>query len=293
VTADPDWAAAEQDLVGRWILSRLTQTVNDVAGDMEHYRVAAAASRIYNFFWGEFCDWYVELLKPALKHADDAEKAVLLGRTRYVIDSCLRLLHPFMPFVTEELWQALDDRSAGSFLMEQTWPAPDAAWADTRTDETVSLLQSLITGVRAARKGYGLPGTARFVLHLFGDAQQQAMLEETGPMLKRLAGLESFHFLEENAAPAGCTAVSLKGLGAYLDLRGHLDIDAELGKIDKKLEKLEKECKPLEGRLTNEKFIAKAPEDVVAKVKEDVAVLREQIAVLTQTRADLQQMGRP
>lgn len=291
VKADPNWADKPQDIVGRWILSRLAQTVKAVEEEMDQYKVAAAASRIYNFFWGDFCDWYVELMKPAIKNADADEQAVLLGRTQFVIDSCLRMLHPFMPFVTEELWQGLGADKDGAFLMQQSWPDVKAEYANTQVDDTVTLLQNLITGVRAARKGYGLPGTAKFVLHLYADEAQQGMIEEVGPMLKKLAGLESYHFLSENSAPAGCTAVSLKGMGAFLDLRGHLDIDAELAKIDKKLAKLNKELKPLEGRLGNEKFTSKAPEAVVAKVKAEVEALQEQIATLAQTRTDLEKMG--
>ena len=292
VVADPNWAEKPQDIVGSWILSRLAQTNLEVEEDLAGYKVASAASRIYNFFWGEFCNWYVELMKPAVKNASAEEKSVLLGRTRYVVDCCLRMLHPFMPFVTEELWQSLESRETGSFLMEQTWPVVDPAYVNTQVDETVNLLQSLITGVRAVRKSYSLPGTARFALHLFADNEQQQMLAEVSHMLKNLAGLDSYSFIAENQAPAGCTAISLKGLGAYLDLRGHLDIDAELGKIDKKLLKLEKELNPLEGRLSNEKFVANAPAAAVDKLKGDVAGLREQVATLAQARVDLEKLGR-
>ncbi len=292
VSPDADWASKTQDLVGRWILSRLAQTVQGVEQDLEEYKVAAAASRIYNFFWGEFCDWYVELMKPAIKNADEAEKAMLLGRTTYVVDSCLRLLHPFMPFVTEELWQNLAPRAAGSFLMAQSWPEQAPAAVDSDAEATVTLLQELITGIRAARKSYALPGSARFVLHLYADETYRRMIAEVEHMLRGLAGLDTYHFLDENQAPLGCTAIALKGMGAYLDLRGHLDIAAEQAKIQAKLEKLTKELAPLEARLANESFTAKAPAAAVAKAQADADNLREQISTLSQAKADLDALDR-
>ncbi len=292
VEADPDWRARPRDIVGRWILSRLTATIQDVETDLEEYRLAAAASRIYNFFWGDFCDWRLEFVKPAARNADPAEKAALLGEVRYTLDACLRLLHPFMPFVTEELWRHLAPREEGAYLLNQDWPTANPAWRDENADAAVSALQQLITGVRAARKSYGLPNSARFRLYLYGDARQRSYIEEVEPMLLRLAGLESYELLEENAPPEGCTAVSVTGMSAYLDLRGHLDIAAEFEKIDKKLAKLLKERKALEGRVGNPKFTDNAPAAVVAKTRSDLEETVRQIGHLEQTRADLEKLDR-
>jgi len=291
VTADENWRERDRDIVGKWILSRLTATLDAVEEDIEDFRLAAAASKVYNFFWGEFCDWYVEFLKPAVREADDAEKAALLGRTRYVIDACLRMLHPFMPFVTEELWQRLAPRQEGDFLTVQPWPEGDEEWVNEDVDAAVAALQQLITGVRAARKSYGLPHSARFRLYLHGDARQRSQIAEVDAMLLSLAGLESYSFLDSDAPPQGCTAVSVTGMSAYLDLRGHLDIDAEFEKIDKKLAKLEKERQGLAGRLDNPKFVANAPDAVVAKAKDDLEEIDRQIEVLRQTRADMEKLG--
>ncbi|MDJ0835982.1 MAG: valine--tRNA ligase [Acidobacteriota bacterium] len=292
VTPDPNWRDKPQDVTGRWILSRLASTVKAVEEDMEEFRVAAASSRIYNFFWGEYCDWYVEFLKPVLEEADDAEKAAILGRTLYVEETCLRLLHPFMPYVTEELWQQLEERPEHSFLMTQSWPEADESAIDTEVDEAMERLQAVITGVRAARKSYGLPGTAHFKLHFHAPEATRTRIEELKPMMLRLAGLEGFDFLDDDTAPSGCTALAVKGMSAYLDLRGHLDIEAELAKMDKKLAKIQKQAKGLEGRLNNPKFTDKAPEAVVAKVRGEYEELKQQMETLEQTRKDLEVLGR-
>jgi len=147
ITPDPTWREKPLDLTGRWILSRLNSTLAAFDEDMEAFRIANAASRIYNFFWGEYCDWYVEFLKPVLEEADDAEKAVLLGRTLFVEETCLRMLHPFMPFITEELWQKLEPRESGQYLLSQSWPTVDQTAIDPEIDEAMERLQAVITGV--------------------------------------------------------------------------------------------------------------------------------------------------
>jgi valyl-tRNA synthetase len=290
VEPDPNWRAAPRDIVADWILSRLAATVQGLEEDLEGFRMAAAASRVYNFFWGEFCDWYVEFLKPAIQSADEAEKAILLGRTHYVIDACLRVLHPFMPFVTEELWQNLKPREEGELLMAQSWPEADTAWIKPDVDAAMSVLQHLITGIRAVRKSYGLSHNAKFSLYLHGNERQRQRLNEVSAILTRLGGLESYDFLEEDKAPKGCTPINLEGMSAYLDLRGHLDIQAEYAKIAKKVTKLEKELTGIEKRLGNPNFRDKAPAQVVAKVEAERDELNRQIETLRQTRADLQKL---
>lgn len=291
VEADPNWADKEQDIIGKWILSRLTTTIAEMQEDFDNFRFANAASKIYNFFWGEFCDWYVEFLKPAQKAASETERAAMLGRTKYVVDACLRLLHPFMPFVTEELWHHLDEANQGKFLVEQDYPKVDQALQDSDIEATIAALQELISGIRRIRKTYNLPNATQFKLYLSANDKQQALLRETESILMKMGGLETYTFMSEESAPKGCAPINLRGMSAYLDLRGHLDIPTELAKIDKKLEKLQKEFKGIEGRLNNQKFMAKAPADVVAKAKGDAAAIQQQMDALTQSRADLEGMG--
>lgn len=291
VEADPNWQQAEPDIIGTWILSRLSQTITGMEDDLANYRFAAAASRIYNFFWGEFCDWYVEFLKPAQRNASEAERAVLLGRTRYVIESCLRLLHPFMPFVTEELWHQLRDREPHSFLMQQPWPEAKPTHVQPRIEEAVAVLQQLITGIRAARKSYSLSHNASLVLHLLGDDEKRQQFSDFEPVLLKMAGLESYHFLDSQNPPQGCTPISIPGMSAYLDLRGHLDTEKELAKIDLKIAKLEKELKPLQGRLANPKFTENAPASVVETVQQQATELERQIHALHQSREEFQKLG--
>ncbi|MCB1042743.1 MAG: valine--tRNA ligase [Acidobacteria bacterium] len=290
VTADENWMDAPQDLVGRWILSRLSATVTQVTEEIEAFKLANAASTIYNFFWGEFCDWYVEFLKPAIREADDAAKAALLGRTQFVVDACLRLLHPFMPFVTEEIWQSMQARE-GALLGAQTWPKCPESWLDIHADQAMDLLQSLITAIRGVRKSNNLPNSAELSLVIDADERMSALVREIEPQIRFLGRIYEIGALGGRDVEQGWVPLALTGLNAYLDLRGHLDVEAEIEKIDHKLQKMEKEIQGLESRLGNENFVARAPEEVVAKCRADLESLHGQRHTLLQSREDFLQMG--
>ncbi|PIE02421.1 MAG: valine--tRNA ligase [Acidobacteria bacterium] len=289
VEADPAWADHEQDLIGRWILGRLAQTTSEVEQDLESFRLASAASRIYNFFWGEFCDWYVEFLKPMIKSADEQTAARLLGRTRYILDVCLKLLHPFMPFVTEEIWQQLEERSEGDYLMQQSWPEVSPSWIHEQDQKAVSLIQEIITGVRAVRKTNNLPGNAELELYVMGTDEEHAMITTNQSIIARLAKTGDIH-LGTNP-PKASAPLTLTGMNAAVDLTEYLDVQAELAKIDKKLAKLEKEKQRLEGRLHNKGFLAKAPEAVVEKSKAECAELERKIKVLQDGRIEMEKLA--
>lgn len=291
VEADPDWHQHEQDLVGRWILSRLAATVATVTEEIETFRLAAAASTIYNFFWGEFCDWYVEFLKPTVREGDEVTKSRILGRTQFVMDACLRMLHPFMPFVTEELWHHLGQQSDDCFIGNQSWPTLSEASLDDQADAAMALLQELITGIRRVRKSYNLPSSAELKLVVEADAEKTALVHQIEPQiafLGRIAGVEA---LGQRQPEKGWVALALSGLDAYLDLRGHLDVDAEIQKIDLRLQKIEKEINALKGRLSNPRFVERAPAEVVEKCRADMAELNRQHDTLQQSREDFLQMG--
>jgi len=289
VEPDPNWADGSQDTVGKWILSRLAGTLKDVESDLASYRFANAASRIYNFFWGEFCDWYVEFLKPQIKDGDEAAKAKLLGRTRYILDACLRMLHPFMPFITEEIWQQMRGEDTDSaFLMAQEWPKVPEKFVDTAADEAITLLQELITATRAVRKTNQLPGTARLDLYFECNEKQKTILEQNESLVGALARTGSLTFNQE--APKGSAAIPLTGMNAFVDMSEFLDVDAEISKIEKQLEKLEKEKGRLESRLNNPGFMAKAPEQVVKKSREECQELERKIQTLIDGKSELEQL---
>jgi len=270
VQPDSQWRSGDNDRVGRWILSRLSDVVSGMSEDLEGFRFAAAASRIYNFFWGEFCDWYVEFLKPLKEAADAAGRARMLGRTQHVLDCCLRLLHPFMPFLSEELWQHLSPRH-GAFLMAQDWPAADPSFRDAQLEAEMAALQELISAVRAVRKTHAIPFKTRLTLHLRASQACDEALCEAMPLLQGLAGIECLACLE-GAVPKGFTPLSVVGLEAYLDLSQLVDEEAERRKVEQKLAKLAKEILALQARLDNPGFVAGAPAAVVEKQRGELAL---------------------
>jgi len=289
VEPDTRWADQEQDLIGKWVLGRLAVTARDVENDLESFRLANAASRIYNFFWGEFCDWYVEFLKPMIKNGDEETKARLFGRTKFILDSCLRLLSPFMPFVTEEIWQQLDERSDDEFLMEQQWPEVPDSLIDDQAIQAVNLFQEIITGIRAVRKTNNLPGSAKLELYVMGTDEQHTMISKNVAIITALARTGTIHFGQD--APKASAPLTLSGLSASVDMTEHFDVEAELAKIDKQMNKLEKEKQRLEGRLNNQGFLAKAPESVILKSKEECAELERKIRSLQNGRLEMEKLA--
>ena len=283
VEADSKWHEKPQDLVGSWILSRLEETRQSMQSDMEQFRFASAASTIYNFFWGEFCDWYVEFMKPLNKQATAEEKSMLLGRTRYVLGTCLKLLHPFMPFITEELWHHLHGDQKG-FLMQQSWPEAGPIQAKAGLSDTFAKIQEFISAIRATRKSYALSFKTKFNVQVQAEGAFAEAFKEMEPIVSAIAGLGTCELIDAGENSSGKVALALSGFGAYVDLKEHLDLEAELAKIDKKLEKLQKEMKGIEGRLNNQRFVANAPEAVVAKNREDLAELQRQVETLTESQ---------
>ena len=289
VETNPNWLYQEQDLIGKWILSRLHKTLKDVETDLERFRLANAASRVYNFFWGEFCDWYVEFLKPLIKDGDDLTKSNLLGRTRFILDACLKMLHPFMPFVTEEIWQQLHPEKQGEFLMAQSWPEVVSGFEDTSAEESIALLQELITATRAVRKTNGLPGKARLDLYLECNEKQESILSANESIIHALARTGKLYFGE--VAPKASTAMPITGMSAFVDMTEFMDVESEIGKIDQQVEKLRKEKQRLEARLNNPGFLAKAPDAVVSKSKEEGNEIDRKIQTLLEGRAELEKLG--
>jgi valyl-tRNA synthetase len=288
VQPDRKWAEQEQDLVGQWILSRLETTVGEVAADLDQFRLANAASKVYNFFWGEFCDWYVEFLKPMIKESDQDQKSMLLGRTHYILDTCLRMLSPFMPFITEEIWQQLETRQEGEFLMTQCWPNVDQIWRNTQAETAVGLLKELITATRAVRKTNNLPGSARLSLTIECDDEKQKTLKTNRGIIASLAKIEKLIF--NQTPPKATAALALDGMNAFVDMTEFLDVEAEVKKINRQLEKLRNEKQALDGRLNNKGFLAKAPAKVVEKAKTESNELERKIQTLADGISELEKL---
>jgi valyl-tRNA synthetase len=270
-----------QSPVNRWILGELTQCVADVSKGIEDYRFDDSAGAIYRFVWNTFCDWYLELIKPLLGGMDDAAKSETRMVCGYVLDETLKLLHPFMPFVTEELW---DRRAPGrvaeqGFLMGQQWPA-FTGFHDDAAAEEVDWVIGLITELRSLRNDLGVPAGAKIPLALVNagaEIEERAMRHED--VLKRLARLEDITFTD--ATPEGAVTAVFGETVAALQIADFVDIAEARKRLDKELGQIEKDITSTEKKLSNENFVARAPEEIVEENRQrlvDWAARREKLA---------------
>ncbi|WP_433828834.1 valine--tRNA ligase [Actinoplanes sp. CA-015351] len=248
----------ELSAIDRWILSRLEHTIAEVDGYFAAYEYAKVCDTLYHFAWDDVCDWYLELSKPVLAAGSAASQRVL----GHVLDQLLRLLHPVIPFVTEELWIAL---TGGETLTHVAWPTVDPARIDDAAEEELAALQKVVTEVRRFRSDQGLKPSQRVTAALTGLGNVGIDTHE--PLIRSLARLDA-------PGPDFTATATLAVTGAItvdLDTRGAIDVAAERARLEKDRAAAEKEATQCRAKLGNESFIGKAPEQVVAKIKDRLA----------------------
>ncbi|MEH6720806.1 MAG: valine--tRNA ligase [Aurantimonas endophytica] len=257
--------------LNRWIVTELGKASSETRAALEAYRFNDAAAALYRFVWNTFCDWYVELAKPALAGGDEAAANEVRAVTGMVLDRIFALLHPFMPFVTEELWAATVEGSRPRLLCHTEWPAID--FADVEAADDINWLVDLVSEIRSVRSEMNVPAAAEAALVAIGaDALAMERLERHGPALKRLARVTAVTTAEQ--APEQAAQIVVGGLTFALPLAGMIDIAAERARLEKAREKARTEIKRIDGKLSNERFVANAPEEVVAQEREKQAAYR-------------------
>ncbi|WP_091768152.1 valine--tRNA ligase [Maricaulis salignorans] len=253
--------------VNRWILSECEQTVKAVNAGLDGFRFNEAAAAAYRFVWNVFCDWHLELAKPLFMGEDEAAKAETRATTAFVLDQALKLLHPFMPFVTEELWAQTGTRDTQ--LITAAWPQLDGL-TDPEAQAEMDWLIGLVTDVRRLRAEMNIPPGAQLDVAVIGaSAETLARLERQDTLIKRMARLASV--TPSDSAPQASAQTVVGEATFALLLAGVIDFDAERARIGKEIAKLDGEIKRLEGKLGNERFIANAPEALVAEQREKLA----------------------
>jgi valyl-tRNA synthetase len=275
-TPSTNGASRPTALADRWILSRLEATVTSVNEALAGYRINEAAQALYAFVWNELCDWYIELSKPVLGADSGPERETARTTLWTCLETSLRLLHPFMPFVTEELWQGLPRRNgAPASIMVDAYPPPGTASRDEAAEKEMSFLQELVSTLRNLRAEYRVaPGAKIDVVFGTHSADDRARLERNLPLMTTLVRTQSVQFGERPAGPVAAAVVS--GVEVFLPLSGLVDFGAERARLGKDLGKVEADLTKVENKLANEKFIAGAPAEVVAKEREKRAELLAQ-----------------
>ncbi|HYL43674.1 MAG TPA: valine--tRNA ligase [Ktedonobacteraceae bacterium] len=280
-------------LADRWILDRLATLTTNATRLIEEFQLGEAGRQINEFFWSDYCDWYVEIAKVQMQ-GDEAARQATAGILRAVLDQSLRLLHPFMPFVTEEVWQYLyltsepdTARWPASALIIAPWPEADSAAIDEEAEVAFSLVQEIITRIRDARNQMNVE-PARRVPVIIAAGSAVAMLETQSPLIEFLARTEKPQlYIELEQKPEQSMSLLAGSVEIYLPLVGLLDIGKELARLDKELAQAEQEVVRLQGKLANEAFVAKARPEVVEKEREKLASQEERVGKLKARRAEL------
>lgn len=260
----------ELSLADRWITSRLQEAELAVTEALNTYRLDLATQAFYEFFWNEYCDWYLELSKPVLwdENASDAQKTGTRRTLIRVLEASLRLAHPLIPFITEEIWQRVRTLAGqtGDTIMLAPYPVADNAKIDTAATADIEWLKGVILGVRNIRGEMNIaPGKAIPLFMQQGSPADEARLQANKPFLQKLANLESIQWLNEGEqAPLSATALVGK-LEILVPMAGLIDVQAEAARLNKEIDRLSKEKSRLEGKLGNANFVDKAPAEVVAK----------------------------
>ena len=259
-------------LADRWILSRAERVTREVNDALGRFEFAEAASALYQFTWHSFCDWYIELAKPSLQGSDaesgDTTRAVLV----HVLDRVLRLLHPFMPFITEEIWHRLPGVPDDSFLMLSAYP--EAGPEDPAAEAEMAPVIAVIEGIRNIRGESNLPPLQRIrALVQTDDAVLRAALERWRGYVEPLAGLSELVLQPAGAPPPSSASWVGQGIAVYVPLAGLLDLDEERARLRKEIARVEADLAALNRKLDNPSFVARAPADVVEKDRARVTEL--------------------
>ena len=262
LTADQVDITGEKNLADKWILTRLNQTIAKVTELFEKFEFGEAGRLLYRFIWDDFCDWYIEMSKETLAGDDEAAKLTTRSILVYVLDNTLRLLHPIMPFVTEEIWQSVPH--VGESLVVAAYPTVHPEQMDEKAAEEMEFLMDFIRSVRTVRNEMNTPLSKPInIIAKVSDAAHYAVLKENESYIARFSNPEEFVYGEDVEAPSDAVTSVITGAEIYLPLAGLINIEDEIARLEKEAEKLQQEVDRVEKKLSNEKFVAKAPAAVV------------------------------
>jgi valyl-tRNA synthetase len=275
--------AADLALEDRWILSRLARGIGDVHAQLEAYNPAAAANAVRELFWSDFCDWYLELIKPRMQ--DREQGAVARQVLAAVLDQMLRLLHPLVPFITEELWDKLGERAprrgidaelaASELLVHAAWPQVRAEWIDAGLEADVQFMQEAVSAIREVRARHDVPPRQRVPLLARGGERAAAMLERCGAALAGMAGADGITIDAKATKPRAAATVVVRDLEMFV--LGVVDLAKEQAKLTKERAKVAATIEASRRKLDNRGFVERAPAEVVDKERRQLAELEEQL----------------
>jgi len=276
------------DLADRWILSRLNRAIKDFNDALDGFRINEASKVLYDFIWHDFCDWYVELVKTRFYGDETPEtKGRVVVRALWIFDKALRLLHPVMPFISEELWQQVASRGDES-LVRAEFPAADNRWIDAKTDGEMDFVQKLIEAVRNIRGENNIAPSKDISVHVrLANGAGEQVFESYAQYFRKLARIENIKILTGSARPRPASSAVVDGTEVFVPLEGLVDIDSERKRLEKEISRLQKLVDSIEQKLGNPQFSEKAPKEIVEKEREKGKNFRASIEKLEGSLAEL------
>ncbi|MGM0841853.1 MAG: valine--tRNA ligase [Bacillota bacterium] len=266
MTYDEIDLSGEKSVADKWILTRLNETIETVTRLADRYEFGEVGRVLYNFIWDDFCDWYIEMAKLPLYGEDEAAKKTTRSILAYVLDNTMRLLHPFMPFITEEIWQNLPHQ--GESITVAAWPAVQEELTDQGAAEEMKLLVDIIRAVRNVRAEVNTPMSKQINLMLKAkDAHTLTIIEKNKAYIEKFCNPEKLEMGTDLVTPDKAMTAVVTGVDLFLPLEGLINIEEEIARLQKELEKWTKEVSRVQGKLNNEKFVSKAPQNVVDEEK--------------------------
>ena len=262
-------------LEDKWIVNQFNQVVKEVTDNLEHFEIGIAVQKLYDFLWDELCDWYIEIAKIRLQSSDESAAQTARQVLVWVMTGTLQLLHPFMPYITEEIWQSLPHE--GESIMVSKWPVYEEAHCFQQAASDMQSIMDVIRAVRNRRSEMNVPPSRK--THLYIATAAEKVFQEGAPIIERLAfanGVEIGPAFEIE----GAVNIVTSGAKAYIPMDELVDKKAELARLTKELESAQKQYATTQQKLSNEKFLSKAPENVVEGVRQNAAKLKEHIALI-------------
>lgn len=280
---------AQRTFPDRWILSRLAHTIRVVTTELESYRFDRAATALYQFFWHEYCDWYVELIKPVLQSPEHPDGAGTRHTLVETLETTMRLLHPFMPFLTEEIWQTLPHQ--GESIVVQTYPVVDEAWVSPETEQNFSLLEQTVGLARTARVLLNYPPGQQITFHAgHDDPGRQHQLSQLQAHITHLSRGRVDIGRPHDWPTTRLLRLIAEGLSVGIPVAEDVDLQKAIERLDKQITETDKELQRIDGKLKNAEFTSKAPPDVIAEHHDRLQTLSRDRALLADSQQQLRTM---
>ena len=271
----------------KWILSKVNTLAAEVTENLDKYELGIAVQKVYDFIWEEFCDWYIEMVKPRLYNDEDNTKAAALWTLKTVLGNALKLLHPYMPFITEEIFCNLQDEEPS--IMISSWPVYKGEWNFAGEEKAVEVIKEAVRAIRNVRTSMNVPPSKKAKVYVVSDNEEILGIFEHSRVFFATLGYAGEVALQKDKAGIADDAVSAVTSQAaiYMPFAELVDLDKEIERLEKEEEKLAKELSRVTGMLSNEKFVSKAPE---AKIAEERSKLEKYTQMMAQVQERLTQL---